>query len=124
MYGKVNLKLADGTEKEFGMLATGTTAYRYKQIFKGELMRYVTKLVNKELDYVGENADCSCVDKLAFIMNCTAEGKDLNKQNFTSFLAFMEQLDSGAIINAMGDIISIYLGNKESTSEPKKEEEQ
>lgn len=121
MFRTLMMTLADGTKKEFNFLAVGSTPYRYKQVFKSDLMKDVTKLVNKELDYIGEDADFSVSDKLAFIMNCQAEKKDLNQQNFDTFIEWIDQFEPADLFNHISDFIGIYLGNKESTSVPKKE---
>lgn len=124
MYKELTLTMADGSEKSFGFLAVGTTQYRYKQIFGGDLLKQITKIVNRDLDYIGDDADFSVTDKLAFIMNCQAEKKDMNCQNFDTFLDWVEQFDSSTLFDHLGDFINIYLGNKESTSDPKKDNEQ
>lgn len=123
MFKTIKMTLADGTQKDFDFLAVGSTPYRYKQVFQQELMKDITKLVNKELDNIGEDADFSTSDKLAFIMNCQAEKKDLNNQNYDTFIEWVEQFDSGDLINHLSEFIGIYLGNKVSTSTPKKEVE-
>lgn len=124
MFRELTMKMADDTEKTFGFLAVGTTPYRFKQIFGKDLMVELSKIVNKDMDSIGENADFSVSDKLAFIMNCQAEKKDMNCQNFDTFLEWVEQFDASALFNHFADFVGIYLGNKESTSSPKKEKEQ
>lgn len=125
MYKTLTMTLADGeTKKDFGFLAVGTTAYRYKQVFRSDLMKDITSLVNRDLDYIGENADFSVTDKLAFIMNSQAEKINMNNLNFDMFINWLEQFDASALFDNMNQFINIYLGNKESTSNPKKEGEQ
>lgn len=125
MYKTLLMTLADGeTKKEFSFLAVGTTAYRYKQVFRSDLMKDITNLVNRNLDYIGENADFSVTDKLAFIMNCQAEKMDMNCINFDMFIEWLEQFDASSLFDNFNEFINIYLGNKESTSNPKKGEEQ
>lgn len=123
MFKTMTLKLADGNEKEFGFLAVGSTPYRYKQLFKQDLMLEITKFVNSDFDGIGANADFSVVEKLAFVMNCQSEKKDLNCQNFDTFLEWVDQFETSELFDHITDILGIYLGNKESTSEPKKEDE-
>lgn len=123
MFKTITMKMADGTTKDFDFLAVGSTQYRYKQLFKQELMKDITKLVDSDSNSLGEDADFTVSDKLAFVMNCQAEKKDLNNQNFETFLEWIEQFDSSESIKHMREFIGIYLGNKESTSEPKKEDE-
>ncbi len=125
MFKVLTMTLSDGeSKKDFPFLAVGTTAYRYRQVFRSDLMKDITSLVNRELDYIGENADFSVTDKLAFIMNCQAEKMDMNNINFDMFIEWLEQFDAASMFNHLNDFVNIYLGNKESTSNPKKEEEQ
>lgn len=124
MYREISMKLADGSTKTFGFLAVGSTQYRFKQLFKEDLMKGITKLINTKLDGIGDNADFSITDKLAFVMNCQAEHRDMNCQNFDTFLEWVDQFDSSELFDHISDFIGIYLGNKESTSEPKKDVEQ
>lgn len=125
MYRTLTMTLADGeTKKDFNFVAVGTTAYRYKQVFRTDLMKDITKLVNRDLDYIGEDADFSVTDKLAFIMNSQAEQMNMNHLNFEMFIEWLEQFDAASLFEHFNDFINIYLGNKESTSNPKKEDEQ
>lgn len=123
MYKEISLKLSDGRTKEFGFLAVGSTPYRFKQLFKQDLMKEITKLLNKDFNSIGDDADFSVTDKLAFVMNCQAEKKDLNNQNFDLFLEWVDQFETSELFDHISDFIGIYLGNKESTSTPKKEVE-
>lgn len=125
MFKVLTMTLADGeTKKEFGFLAVGTTAYRYRQVFRTDLMKDITNLINGSLDAIGDNADFSVSDKLAFIMNAQAEKKDMNNLNNDMFIEWLEQFDSITLVEHINDFIGIYLGNKKSTSNPKKEDEQ
>lgn len=123
MYRTIKMTMIDGSQKDFNFLAVGSTPYRYKQLFKEDLMKSLTKLMNSKLDGIGDDADFSVTDKLAFVMNCQAEKRDLNAQNFETFLEWVDQFDASDLFNHISDFIGIYLGNKESTSEPKKEDE-
>ena len=50
MYQEISLRLNDGSEQKFPFLATGTTAYRYKQVFHQDLMILLNKMENSEDD--------------------------------------------------------------------------
>lgn len=121
MFQTLKMTMADGTEKEMNFLAVGSTPYRFKQMFKQDLMLEITKFVNSDMDGIGSGADFSIVEKLAFVMNCQAEKRDLNCQNFDTFLEWVDQFETSELFNHITDILGIYLGNKRSTSEPKKE---
>lgn len=123
MFKTIEMKMADGSKQNFDFLAVGSTPYRYKQLFRQDLMLEITKLANSDFSAIGENADFSVSDKLAYVMNCQAEHKDMNKLNFDSFLDWVDQFETSELFNHISDIIGIYIGNKESTSEPKKEVE-
>lgn len=122
MYTKINMNMADGSQKEFEFVSNGMTQYRYRQLTGQDLMKTVTKLLNREHDNIGEDADFSCVDKLAYIMNMSAIKADMSKINEDTFYEWIEQFDSSNSINIYSDIISAYFGTKKSTSEPKKED--
>lgn len=121
MFKEIKFNMADGTQKTMGFLAVGSTPYRYKQLFKQDILKDITKLTNADLDGVGENADFSIIDKLAYVMNCQAEKKDMNLLNFDTFLEWVDSFETSELLNHASDIIGVYLGNKGSTSNPKKE---
>lgn len=120
MFTKINMTMADGSQKEFEFLANGMTQYRYKQLTKRELMRDISKLVNASDLTVGEDAEFTCIDKLAYIMNMSATKADMSKISEETFFDWIEQFDSSNSLNIWVDIINAYYGTKESTSEPKK----
>ena len=72
MYKGIELETQEG-KKTFPFLATGTTAYRYKQCFHQDLM---IALNNME-DTADDQADMTVGDKLAYIMNAQAEKKEM-----------------------------------------------
>lgn len=116
MYKEFDLDTQEGMKK-FPFLATGTTAYRYKQCFHQDLM---IALNNME-DTSDTNADMTVGDKLAYIMNAQAEKKDMNKLNVDSFLEWADQFDGAELFLHMKDFVSLYLGSRQSTSKAKKE---
>lgn len=121
MFAKLNMIMADETEKEFEFVSNGMTQYRYRQLTGRDLMKDVTKLVN-DRQQLSDEADFTVSDKLAYIMNMSAIKADMSKLNDETFYEWIEQFDSSNSIRIMGDIISIYFGTKKSTSEPKKED--
>lgn len=116
MYKEIELETQEG-KKTFPFLATGTTAYRYKQCFHQDLM---IALNNMEGDTADDQADMTVGDKLAFIMNAQAEKKDMNKLNVDAFLEWADQFDGAALFLHMKDFVSMYLGSWQTTSTPKK----
>lgn len=115
MYQELTLQTQDG-EKRFPFLATGTTAIRYRQVFHQDLLVTLNKMENVK----SEDTDTSVGDKLAYIMNAQAEKKDMKMLNTDTFLVWADQFDGAELFLHMQDFISIYLGNKKTTSVPKK----
>jgi hypothetical protein len=107
MYQEISLRLVDGSEKKFPFLATGTTAYRYKQVFHQDLMILLNKMENSEDD----QTDMTVGDKLAFIMNAQAEKKDMNTLNVDAFLTWADQFDGAELFLHMQEFVTLYLGS-------------
>lgn len=114
--------MADGSQKEFEFVANGMTQYRYRQLTKHDLTKDMSSLINGS--ELGDNADFTIVDKLAYIMNMSAVKADMNKLNEESFFEWIEQFDSSNSLLITGDVIQLYFGNKASTSESKKKDEE
>lgn len=122
MFRQINLITNDGEEKAFKFLATGTTAYRYRQIFHQDLMVQLSKMrAFQDNSASDEAADSTIFDKLAFIMNAQAEGKNMNTLNFDSFLEWADQFAGMELITHAPEIIELYLGSKITKSVPKKD---
>lgn len=117
MYKEISLMCTDGKEKSFSFLSTGTTAYRYKQVFHEDLMILLNKMGNDDDD----QTDMGVGGKLAYIMNCQADKQDMNKLSFDSFLSWADELESSELFMHMKEFVSLYLGSRKTTSTPKKE---
>jgi hypothetical protein len=115
MYKEINLKCLDGTQP-FKFLATGTTAYRFKQVFHQDLMILLNKM-EKDQD---DQTDMTVGDKLAFIMNAQAEGKEMKELNIESFLEWADQFDGAELFMHMQEFVIMYIGSRKTTSVPKK----
>lgn len=116
MYKEITLDTQEGV-KTFGFLATGTTAYRFRQVFHKDLM--VT--LNNMEDLSSGDADTSVGDELAYIMNAQAEHKDMNSLSTDGFLTWADQFDGATLFLHMQEFVSLYLGNRTTTSTAKKE---
>ena len=121
MFTTINMTMADGSQKELGFMSNGLTQYRYRQFTGRELMKDISKLVDFREQKIGDDADFTCIDKLAYIMNMSATGANMNTLTEESFFNWIEQFDSSNSLNIWSDIINAYYGTKKSTSEPKKE---
>jgi hypothetical protein len=117
MYQEISLRLTDGSEQKFPFLATGTTAYRYKQVFHQDLMILLNKMENSEDD----QTDMTVGDKLAFIMNAQAEKRDMNTLNVDAFLEWADQFDGAELFLHMQEFVTLYLGSRRTSSKSKKE---
>lgn len=113
MYKEIDLNTQEGV-KPFRFLATGATAYRYRQVFHQDLMVMLNNMESTD------KADTSVGDKLAYIMNMQAEKKDMNTLSNDSFMDWCDQFDGAELFLHMGEFVSLYLGNRETKSLPKK----
>ena len=121
MFKQITLTTNDGEDKAFKFLATGTTAYRYRQIFNQDLMVQLNKMRTfQDSGMLDETADSTIFAKLAFIMNAQAEGKNMNTLNLDSFFVWADQFPGMEIPTHAPEIIELYLGSKETKSIPKK----
>ena len=113
MYKEIVLKDINGGDKKLSFLASASTAYRFNQVFHEDLMSKLTKMETE--------ADYSMADKLAYVMNAQAEGKDMKTLNYDSFLAWLDELESSEILLHIEEIVGLYLGSKLTSSIAKKE---
>ena len=95
-----------GEEKSYPMLATGTTAIRYKSAFGRDLLLDIGAM-----DKAG-NLDYETVARLAYIMNSQATGKDLTHATVDDYMAWLDALDGDALLNGAPEIIGAYLGSR------------
>lgn len=110
-----NMKIGD---KTIPMLANGATPLRYKLVFKKDIIK---ELQLAENDY---SKVTDSMPELAFIMAKQAEASsgnaDLNVLDFNMYMAWMEQFGPMDLVLASDDIIDLYMGNTETSTEPKK----
>ena len=119
MYKTITLKQANGSEKEYGFLATGATAIRYKQVFHEDLLMLLNKM-DMSGDEPAPDADLTFADKLAFIMNAAAEKKDMKTLNFDAFVEWLDEIDSGELLEHMEEFVLMYAGSKAASASLKK----
>lgn len=122
MFKQINLNTIDGEQRAFKFLASGTTAYRYRQVFHQDLMMQLNKMgLFREEGASEEAVDTTVIEKLAFIMNAQADGKNMNTLNFDSFLEWADQFSSMEMITHASEIVEVYLDSKATSSIPKKD---
>lgn len=115
MYKEIELNTQEG-EKTFSFLATGTTAHRFRQVFHKDLMVMLNKMEGAD----NEQTDMGVGDELAYIMNAQAEKKDMNTLNMDGFYEWADQFDGAELFLHMQDFVTLYLGNRKTTSSAKK----
>lgn len=115
MYKEIDLGTQDGVKK-FAFLATGTTAHRFRQVFHKDLMVMLNKMESAD----NEQTNMGIGDELAYIMNAQAEKKDMNTLSADGFLDWADQFDGAELFLHMQDFITLYLGNRKTTSSAKK----
>ncbi len=154
MFKNIKVHLVTGGEKELGLLATATTAIRYKQVFGSELMPSLTSIIESAglaniatllNSNAAEGADgdtkvedlkpeelqvlirvvgsggLSTIPQLAYVMAKAAEGANMKTLNFDDYVDWLDGFDSMELeLHAM-EIIEVYLGNRITSVDPKKE---
>lgn len=123
MFATIEMPLYDGTTKDVEFMANAATARRYKMIFGEDLL---TKFTNAEEEKDGKKIyNIDFLPELSFVMAMQAQALSdnklkLEKVNTNMFLDWLEQFDSMAIENNASELMSVYQGNVETSSEAKK----
>ena len=123
MYKELELNMADDTTQMVPFKACGTTSIRYRQFTHSEILKDVA-IPNTPENYFALDTAYS---KLAYIMNKQATAKTLADMNNISEEDYFEWLDKFASLEfAMksGQLLDIYLNNKETSVESKKNPDQ
>lgn len=98
-------------DQELVMTANAATSYRYKMIFKRDLMKaFVDQKDNVSLDLIQE---------LAYIMHMQATGK-ANNASMDDYMTWLEGFGPMAFAAPAGDIANLYADQKIGTSTAKK----
>ena len=124
MYKKITLKDAKGKDIDVEFLANAATPLRYKSIFKADLLTSFANAKNDNPDgTVTYNIDF--LPELSFIMAMQAKAADdknvkLEKLNANEYMDWLEGLDSFTIEENSEEILSVYYGNTETSSDSKK----
>ena len=104
-------------EETIPMRATAGTAYRYRQVFGGDLLQVLIKSAE---DAVTNAETIETIQRLGYIMAASAEGKDMNSLNEDGYIDWLDQFDAGDLIEALPSIMNTYIRNKETKTTPKK----
>jgi hypothetical protein len=105
MYGLVTIG-----DKKVPMLANAATPFRFKMLFQIDLLQTMMK---------GDDGDVTDYEKLAFVMAMQAEKKDLSKLSEEDFFLWLEEFEFTDLVNALPEVVNIYMKNTKSDSDPK-----
>lgn len=118
MFKIISMQAEDGSQIDVPFLANAATSYRYKTMFKQDLL-----VLFQTFEHNG-TYDIDFVEQLAYIMAMQAKAKtgeiDLTTINVDSMVSWLEQFGSFAIYNKAQEILSVYLDNTTITSSEKK----
>jgi hypothetical protein len=81
------------------------------------------EMIGAAIAIVG-SGEMNTVSQLAYIMNSSAEGKDMKTLDIDGYLDWLEQFETMEFIVHAMDIIMLYMNNRATTSKPKKKEDQ
>lgn len=101
-------------EKTIGLKATASTTYRFKQVFKRDILKVM-------MDTSGaQQAEEDDVMRLAYIMAMSARGEDMGKLNEDSYIGWLDQFDPMDLFIAQEDIMEVFQGNRKTEETQKK----
>ena len=103
-------------EHEVLMMANGATPYRYKNLFRGDVMKLMMEQ-SAEND-AGTTLDVS--NKLAYVMAMQAAEKKMDQLTTEDFMAWLEQFDPMDLTDATADVYYLYLAQSVQSSRAKK----
>ena len=119
MYKEIEIELADGTVQMMPFKACGTTSIRYHQFTHSEILKDVA-IPNTPDNYYALD---SAYSKLAYIMNKQATAKtvtDMNNISEDDYFEWLENFASLEFATKSAQLLDIYLNNKETTVDSKK----
>ena len=116
MRKELEMTMEDGSTKHVVFEANGATAILYRMTFHQDLMVTMNSLS-------GEKMDTLVGAKLGYIMNAQASGNTGNL-SMDDFIHWAAGFDGLSLIEKLDQLVSIYLGNRATTSEAKKENAQ
>ncbi len=129
MYRELELKDNRGKTRIVPFLSTGTTAIRFKEIFRKDLLASLTKMgaYSKEKKseistvlQIAESGEMETISELAYIMNSAAEKADFKLLSFEKFVDWADQFESMELLYNANKIMEIYLASRITSSEIKK----
>lgn len=147
MRTEIPLRLEEGEEKSFPFRSCGTTAIIYRSVFGVDLMKDFSSLISsmgdsslgllmggKDVDIehdpealramlaILESGKTDVIYRMAFIMNKQAEGFKMQEITLPQYYEWLEQFEALELLRNAGSIITLYAGNRATTSEVKKKQ--
>lgn len=98
--------------KETALLANAATPFRFRQIFKKDLLAILGNEKRAEEEGV------VTVTQLAYIMAKQAEKTDLTTLNENTFIEWLEGFGPMAFVEAAEDILNVYMDSAVSSANP------
>ncbi len=100
-------------DKSITFCGNAATPIRYKQVFRQDLL----------MSFKGmspDGLDTDLILQLAFIMAEQAEGTDFNSVTFDAYVDWLEQFEENDILQAMPDIVNLWMNNSKASVKAKK----
>ena len=69
------------------------------------------------------SGEMNTISQLAYIMNASAEKRDMNALDVEAYLDWLEQFETMEFLTHGMDIVMLYMNNRATTSVPKKKED-
>ena len=91
-------------------MAYVTTPFRFKNVFNIDLISLLAK---------GDEGTVDDYERLAFIMAKQAEKADLSTLTAEDFYLWLESFEFTDLVEALPEIIGLYMQNKTTNSDPK-----
>lgn len=98
-------------EKVVPMESNGATPIRFRKTFHTDIIAVFSD---------AKNIDEISLRQLAYIMAKSAEKADMNKLNEDDFIEWISQFENIDVLNALEEVVSVYLGDNDPTSTIKK----
>lgn len=98
--------------KKVPMITNATTSFRFKQIFKTDLLAVFSGRVSEGQEEI--------VIQLAYVMAKQAEKADMTRLNVETFYKWLEEFETVDFFNVTDDIMNLFAGANEGEAEAKK----
>ena len=73
---------------------------------------------------IGSSGELDTISKMAYIMNMAATGANMNELSIEKYLDWLDQFESMEFLTKSMEFIDIYMSNRDTSVEPKKDHAQ